>query len=62
MVFITSGRLTLTGYGQEIEHYNGCCLGKELLKWALRPSEVLPNTNRTVKMIIDVQAFALGAD
>ncbi|KEH40404.1 putative potassium channel, voltage-dependent, ERG [Medicago truncatula] len=71
MLFIMRGKLlTITTNGGRTGFFNseylkaGDFCGEELLTWALdpRPSYNLPISTRTVRTIIEVEAFALKAD
>lgn len=71
MRFIIRGRLdSCTTNGGRTGFFNCCKIGpgdfcgEELLPWALdpRPSAVLPSSTRTVKALIEVEAFALMAE
>lgn len=71
MLFIIRGNLdSYTTNGGRTGFFNSCRLGpgdfcgEELLTWALdpRPSIILPSSTRTVKAILEVEAFALSAE
>lgn len=71
MLFLMRGTLlTMTTNGGRTGFFNSASLkagdfcGEELLTWALDPhsSTTLPSSTRTVKAVIDVEAFALTAD
>ncbi|KAJ6408743.1 hypothetical protein OIU84_008442 [Salix udensis] len=71
MLFIIRGNLdSYTTNGGRTGFFNSCRLGpgdfcgEELLTWALdpRPSVILPSSTRTVKAILEVEAFALIAE
>ncbi|KAK4738905.1 hypothetical protein R3W88_002602 [Solanum pinnatisectum] len=71
MLFLMRGTLlTMTTNGGRTGFFNSASLkagdfcGEELLTWALDPhaSSTLPSSTRTVKAVIDVEAFALTAD
>ncbi|PHU09715.1 putative cyclic nucleotide-gated ion channel 13 [Capsicum chinense] len=71
MLFVMRGTLlTMTTNGGRTGFFNSASLkagdfcGEELLTWALDPnaSSTLPASTRTVRAVIDVEAFALTAD
>ncbi|KAL6510927.1 Protein CNGC15c [Orobanche gracilis] len=71
MLFIIRGNLdSYTTNGGRTGFFNSCRIGpgdfcgEELLTWALdpRPSVSLPSSTRTVKAILEVEAFALRAE
>ncbi|XP_031473779.1 protein CNGC15b-like [Nymphaea colorata] len=71
MLFVIRGHLdSYTTNGGRTGFFNSCRLGpgdfcgEELLTWALdpRPSVILPSSTRTVRALVEVEAFALRAD
>eukprot|EP01018_Ginkgo_biloba_P016610 Gb_27696 [translate_table: standard] len=71
MLFIIRGRLdSCTTNGGQIGFFNSSIIGtgdfcgEELLTWALdpKPSVNLPSSTRTVKALVEVEAFALSAE
>ncbi|BBN13239.1 cyclic nucleotide gated channel, plant [Marchantia polymorpha subsp. ruderalis] len=71
MLFIIRGHLeSVTTNGGRTGFFNfgalkpGDFCGEELLTWALdpRPSKTLPSSTRTVKALVEVEAFALQAE
>lgn len=71
MLFIIRGKLdSVTTNGGRTGFFNfgslgpGDFCGEELLTWALdpRPSKNLPSSTRTVKTLVEVEAFALEAE
>ena len=71
MLFIIRGRLESsttnggrTGFFNSITLRPGDFCGEELLAWALLPKSTLnlPSSTRTVKALVEVEAFALRAE
>ncbi|XP_024541742.1 protein CNGC15b [Selaginella moellendorffii] len=71
MLFIIRGRLeSVTTNGGRTGFYNvqelgpGAFCGEELLTWALhpKPSKNLPSSTRTVRALVEVEAFSLKAE
>lgn len=71
MLFIIRGRLEScttnggrTGFFNSIILRPGDFCGEELLAWALLPKSTtnMPSSTRTVRALIEVEAFALGAE
>ncbi|XP_074590227.1 cyclic nucleotide-gated ion channel 17-like [Curcuma longa] len=71
MLFIIRGRLESsttnggrTGFFNTITLRRGDFCGEELLSWALLPKSManLPSSTRTVKALVEVEAFALRAE
>ncbi|KAL9224131.1 hypothetical protein vseg_000199 [Gypsophila vaccaria] len=71
MIFIIRGRLESsttnggrTGFFNSITLKSGDFCGEELLGWALNPKSTLnlPSSTRTVRALVEVEAFALRAE
>ncbi|XP_020587926.1 cyclic nucleotide-gated ion channel 17-like [Phalaenopsis equestris] len=69
MLFVIRGKLESsttnggqTGFFNSITLRAGDFCGEELLSWALLPTTNLPSSTRTVRALVEVEAFALRAD
>ncbi|GMG99253.1 hypothetical protein Nepgr_001093 [Nepenthes gracilis] len=69
MLFVIRGKLESwttnggrTGFFNSITLGPGDFCGEELLAWALLPKSTLPSSTRTVKAVVEVEAFALQAE
>ncbi|KAL8167841.1 hypothetical protein V2J09_009340 [Rumex salicifolius] len=69
MLFIIRGKLESsttnggrTGFFNSIMLGPGDFCGEELLAWALLPKSALPSSTRTVRALVEVEAFALSAE
>lgn len=69
MLFVIRGKLESsttnggqTGFFNSITLRAGDFCGEELLSWALLPTTNLPSSTRTVRALVEVEAFALTAE
>lgn len=69
MLFVIRGKLESsttnggqTGFFNSITLRAGDFCGEELLSWALVPTTNLPSSTRTVRALVEVEAFALTAE